>query len=111
VDELTQQFVLWGTVLAAAGGVVRLLVEWDEYPGHQRFIGALLLSPFVGLVASLTLFPEVTPETRPRFLATVAMCGFFAESLIRGFGEIVTDTIWRNTILRWLFAEKRRGKR
>lgn len=84
-------FVQAAGVAGGIGGGLKLLSQWERFPGWPRLVGALGLGPFVGFVVALVAFGAYrdTPEHLMQLLAYCAAAGFCCDWVTARFVDLV----------------------
>lgn len=83
-------FVVAATIMGGIGGGLKLLTQWERFPGWPRLLGALGLGPFVGFVTALLAFKayRTTPEDLMTLLAYCAAAGFCCDWVAARFVDL-----------------------
>jgi len=88
-------FVQAAAIAGGIGGGLKLLSQWERFPGAPRLVGALGLGPFVGFVTALFAFGSYrdTPEHLMQLLAYCAAAGFCCDWVTARFVDLAARVL------------------
>lgn len=88
-------FVSAAAIMGGIGGGLKLLTQWERFPGWPRLLGALGLGPFIGFVTALLAFRSYrgTPEDLMTLLAYCAAAGFCCDWVAVRFVDLAARVL------------------